>query len=112
MRPDAWKSSALLALAAVSLLPGGCVLAPHGAKEEAASLELAGEPYEKPFEERELPELPAEPTSDDVLRARPRTTCCGGRSSPAERWRPPTTSGLPPFTASGRRAVTRTRPSP
>src|ERR1041385_2024777 len=68
MRPHAWKSSALLALAAVSLLPGGCVLAPHGAKEEAASLELAGKPYEKPFEERELPELPAEPTSDDVLR--------------------------------------------
>ena len=31
-------------------------------------MQIAGKPYQKPFEQRELPELPSEPTSEDLLR--------------------------------------------
>lgn len=46
---------------------GGCSLTPKGAKEEGARLSAAGERYEKPFEQRTLPEIPAEPSWRDVL---------------------------------------------
>lgn len=45
----------------------GCAQTPKGAKEEGARLSAAGERYEKPFEQRTLPELPAEPSWRDVL---------------------------------------------
>lgn len=56
-----------LALAAAVML-SGCVLTPKGADAETARLNEAGREYEPPVEERQLPELPEEPTWRDVLR--------------------------------------------
>ena len=64
----ALRISKLATALGVSLLLSGCVLAPRGAKDEKAALRVAGEPYEVPFERRELPELPAKPEAQDVLR--------------------------------------------
>lgn len=50
------------------LLVGGCVLRPEGAADEGRALEYAGRPFEKPLEQRQLPELPAEPAWQDVVR--------------------------------------------
>jgi outer membrane protein TolC len=61
------SSRAMTALASATLL-GGCVLAPRAAKVEEAALERAGEPYRPPFGQRSLPELPPQPSADDVLR--------------------------------------------
>lgn len=49
------------------MLLGGCILSPKGAKEAEARLKAAGEPYAAPFEQRELPDLPSEPTWREVL---------------------------------------------
>lgn len=49
------------------LLVGGCVLAPREAKEEQARLNDAGQIYRQTFEQRDLPELPAQPSWRDVL---------------------------------------------
>lgn len=46
---------------------GGCVLAPGEAKDERHALEDAGAAYRHSFEERALPEVPAQPTWRDVL---------------------------------------------
>lgn len=62
------NTSRTFAVLTLTLLLGGCVLAPREAKEEAAEMRAAGVPYQRPFEERELPELPPEPTWEDVLR--------------------------------------------
>jgi outer membrane protein, heavy metal efflux system len=56
------------ALGALMLLASGCVLVPRSWRGEYAELARAGEKYEKPFEKRELPELPANPEWRDVLR--------------------------------------------
>src|SRR3954463_476348 len=56
----------LAALAGVFL--SACVLAPKGTSEEQAAARAAGRPYERPFEQRDLPNLPANPTWQDVLR--------------------------------------------
>lgn len=53
-------------LAATAML-SGCVLTPSGASEERDRLSKAGQPYKEPFEKRSLPELPAEPTWEDLL---------------------------------------------
>ncbi len=45
----------------------GCVLAPKGTKEEQSAAHEAGRPYAQPFEQRTLPDLPANPTWQDVL---------------------------------------------
>ena len=45
----------------------GCVLAPRGTDDEKSAAQKAGEPYAKPFEERTIPDLPAEPNWHDVL---------------------------------------------
>ncbi len=45
----------------------GCALTPSGTKEEQARMHEAGKPYEEPFEQRALPELPASPSWQDVL---------------------------------------------
>ena len=55
-------------LVSVLLVASGCVLAPKEAKREQARLDRAGEVYSRPFEKRELPELPPQPTWRDVLR--------------------------------------------
>lgn len=52
----------------VSILLGGCVLAPREAKYEQSAMERAGRRYEAPFEKRALPELPDNPEWQDVLR--------------------------------------------
>jgi outer membrane protein TolC len=54
-------------LAGALVLASGCVLAPEEAKDEQARLDNAGTGYKQPFEKRELPEIPAEPTWRDVL---------------------------------------------
>src|SRR6266478_5679725 len=48
------------------LLPG-CVLAPKGTREEQSAVREAGRPYTQPFEQRNIPDLPANPTWQDVL---------------------------------------------
>lgn len=58
----------LTPLAVAPLVLTGCVLAPKGAKEQKVAVADAGKAYAKRFEQRELPELPAQPTWDDVLR--------------------------------------------
>jgi outer membrane protein TolC len=57
----------LILLSAFTLLASGCVLAPPTAKQEEAHLAQAGKVYEKPFDQRALPDLPASPTWQDVL---------------------------------------------
>jgi outer membrane protein TolC len=56
----------LLSALAVTLL-AGCVLAPRETKDEQARLDAAGREYEKPTEQRTLPELPTEATWQAVL---------------------------------------------
>jgi outer membrane protein, heavy metal efflux system len=46
---------------------GGCVLAPHGTRDEQAKLNAASPPFEPRIEARQLPELPAVATWQDVL---------------------------------------------
>jgi len=57
-----------VSLVDVLLVVSGCVLAPKEAKQEQARLDQAGEVYRGPFDKRELPELPPQPTWRDVLR--------------------------------------------
>ena len=52
----------------VTFVFSGCFLAPGGAKHEKAAMEHAGAVYERPFNERDLPELPEVPDWKDVLR--------------------------------------------
>ncbi len=54
-------------IAGMSILLGGCVLAPLGTKDEQAALERAGQRYKAEFERRDLPELPETPEWVDVL---------------------------------------------
>jgi outer membrane protein TolC len=46
---------------------GGCVLAPHGTGDEHAKLKAAAPPFEPRIEARQIPELPAVATWQDVL---------------------------------------------
>jgi outer membrane protein, heavy metal efflux system len=50
-----------------SLILGGCVLAPRGMKEEQSKVDAAGAAYAKAYEQRQLPQLPAEPDWRDLL---------------------------------------------
>ncbi|HEX8340408.1 MAG TPA: TolC family protein [Tepidisphaeraceae bacterium] len=56
------KNLALGPLAAAAVLVGGCVLAPEETKHEQEALRTAGDSFERPFDLRTLPEVPAEPT--------------------------------------------------
>src|SRR5712671_561520 len=49
-------------------LLGGCSFAPAGADDEREKLAKMGEPYEKPIEQRTVPELPAAASWQEVLR--------------------------------------------
>jgi len=60
-----WPCSVMLI--AACLLAGGCVLEPPGAQAERDRLAAAGRSYEKPFEQRTLPELTQQPDWPDVL---------------------------------------------
>lgn len=57
----------ILAIGLVAGLATGCMMKPQGAAEHTEKLERAGAPYQKPFEQRELPELPSPATWQDVL---------------------------------------------
>jgi hypothetical protein len=46
---------------------GGCVLAPHGTREEKMRLTTASAPFEPRIETRQIPELPTLATWQDVL---------------------------------------------
>jgi cobalt-zinc-cadmium efflux system outer membrane protein len=61
MRGRAWVP--LLGVAALT----GCSLAPKEAASETQRVKQAGAPYERPFAQRELPEIPPEPTWREVL---------------------------------------------
>lgn len=65
--PSILRAARLLPGIVVTLLLGGCVLAPPGAVEEKQRLSTAGAVYREPFEKRALPELPAEPDWRNVL---------------------------------------------
>jgi len=54
--------------ALVVALLSGCVLAPEGLKQETERATGAGEGWRAPIEERELPELPPQPSWDDFVR--------------------------------------------
>ncbi len=55
--------------ATVVLLVGlaGCTIHPPGEREERATAAQMGKPFEKPFEVRRVPPLPANPTSDRLV---------------------------------------------
>ncbi len=62
------RVSTALTICSLSLAGlSGCALTPSGTKEEQARMHEAGKPYEEPFEQRALPELPAPPSWQDVL---------------------------------------------
>jgi outer membrane protein TolC len=60
------RAALLLSIALGCVLPG-CVLSPDGLDEEARRAEQAGQPWQPPFAERQLPELPAQPSLDDAV---------------------------------------------
>ncbi len=66
-RHPATRAVAATSVVLIVAALGGCALTPKGAKEEEARLSAAGAKYEKPFEQRTLPEIPAEPSWRDVL---------------------------------------------
>ena len=71
-RPSASTGTGMASVRVVTLvglvsLLSGCVLAPGGAKNEQAALREAGQPYRKPFPQRDLPELPPAPEWPDIL---------------------------------------------
>lgn len=60
--------STLLTICSLSLAGlSGCALTPSGTKEEQARMDEAGKPYEAPFEQRALPELPTSSSWKEVL---------------------------------------------
>ncbi|MBS0197364.1 MAG: TolC family protein [Planctomycetes bacterium] len=63
LRSPALLTACALALAGLT----GCALSPSGAKPEKARLAQAGKTFEPRFEERALPDLPDEPTWQDLL---------------------------------------------
>jgi outer membrane protein TolC len=61
----AYRALAISLVLATAL--GGCVLAPHGTGDEHAKLKAAAPPFESRIEVRQIPELPAVATWQDVL---------------------------------------------
>src|SRR5437867_10307083 len=58
---------ALIVIIFASIFPSGCVLAPKGTAEERSAARQAGRPYTKPFEQRDIADLPPTPTWRDIL---------------------------------------------
>ena len=58
----------VVAVLVAGSLVGGCVLAPREAKTEQSAVRAAGAPYSRPFEKRQLPDLPERPKWREVLR--------------------------------------------
>ena len=63
-----WKAFRSLAVLVSSIALGGCVLAPRGTKQEQRRVEAAARDFERPLEERKVPELPSGPDWREVLR--------------------------------------------
>ena len=57
----------LIVLVALVVGPNGCVLAPRGWRDEKNRATETGRGYDKPFEERTVPQLPDQPSWRDVL---------------------------------------------
>jgi outer membrane protein TolC len=59
----------LIAASAIAsaLLLSGCMLTPKGTEEHVAEMKQQGQAYEKPFEQRQLPEIPEPAAWQDVL---------------------------------------------
>jgi len=57
----------VLSISALAALLAGCTLTPSGTDAERARLEANADRYERPFAERALPELPQDPTWEDLL---------------------------------------------
>lgn len=64
---DVTRVLAVCGLGLLLLSTAGCTLAPADTPAEQARLDQAGQPYCRPFEQRALPELPAQPSWQDVL---------------------------------------------
>jgi outer membrane protein TolC len=47
---------------------GGCTVHPPGENAERHAASVAGHPFAKPVEQRQIPPLPADPTPDDLVR--------------------------------------------
>ena len=67
-----WRNRCCLGLSASAaalalLLAGGCTLTPPGTKDEQKRLADVGKSYEQPFEQRDIPDLPPDPTWKDIL---------------------------------------------
>jgi outer membrane protein, heavy metal efflux system len=62
-------SSSICGYVTVVLLVGlvGCTVHPPGEPEERATAVQVGKPFEKPIEVRQMPPLPANPTSDQLV---------------------------------------------
>lgn len=56
------------ALWCYSLALSGCTLTPKGAADEQKALDEAGTRYEPPYPQRDIPDLPAQPHWQDILR--------------------------------------------
>jgi len=63
------SSTSICGCVTVVLLVGlaGCTVHPPGEREERAAAVQMGKPYEKPIEVRQIPPLPANPTSDQLV---------------------------------------------
>jgi outer membrane protein TolC len=61
------RFAALMAAWVVVAAPGGCVLAPSGHGQQQRALSVASAPYAKPYAQRQLPDLPDEPSWQQVL---------------------------------------------
>jgi hypothetical protein len=63
------SSTSICGRVTVVLLVGlaGCTIHPPGEREERATAVQMGKPFEKPIEVRQIPPLPANPTSDQLV---------------------------------------------
>lgn len=61
------RAAKIIAVIIAGSLLGGCALTPRGADAQHARLHAQADRYEPPIEQRTLPELPSEPTWQDVL---------------------------------------------
>src|SRR5438045_2995567 len=61
------RAGVLLGVSLLTVSLSGCVLAPKAARAERQRLKAGGTVYVKPIEQRELPDLPAQPSWQDVL---------------------------------------------
>jgi outer membrane protein TolC len=64
----AWANLFARGALLISMLVAGCTVHPPGEAEERRAAIDAGRPFSSPVERREVPELPENPTPDDLVR--------------------------------------------